>query len=178
MHSFIDTLLVVFSLALAGSLLMLLVIRILTRAEVDREQWFREEGMPWRLRRCKVVLNEQQIHTDGPLPMHGAPDQVLERTNGDLVILDSKTRDRAEVYISDIIQMSVYRYILTHGYDHKVSPHGYVRLVQIRPGRKPKVKYKKVRLLGDLAMTHLWNEYTAISKGEFKAPCRCGGTLH
>lgn len=178
MYSFIDTLLVVFALALAGSLLMLLVIRILSRDELSREQWFWEEGMPWRLRHCKVVLNEQQIYTDGPLPMHGTPDQVLERANGDLVILDSKTRDRAEVFISDIIQMSVYRYILTHGYGRKVSPHGYVRLVQVKPGHKPKVKYKKVRLLGDLAMNHLWHEYTAISKGEFQAPCRCGGAFH
>lgn len=160
----------------AAALLVYLVIRFLTRSE--RSRWYRIERMPWRLRRCKVFLNEQEIHTEGPLPMHGKSDQVLEQPNGKLIVIDTKTRARPEVFIHDIIQLSVYRYILTHGYGRKVSPHGYVRVVQTSPGRAPTVTYLKVRLLGDLALTHLWNEYTAIRNGEFQAPCRCGGKYH
>lgn len=137
-----------------------------------------KDALPWRLRKAKLVLNEQDIYTHAPFPLHGRPDQVFLLPNGRCVVMDTKTCEQQEVFLADIIQLSVYRYILTHGYGQKVDPYGYVRLARIIPGRAPRVRFRRVRLLGDLAIHELWREYNAIRNGEYQPPCRCGGQFH
>lgn len=44
--------------------------------------------------------------------MHGTLDQLYRLTSGLHVLVDSKTRDKHQVYRKDIVQISIYRVIL------------------------------------------------------------------
>jgi hypothetical protein len=114
-----------------------------------RNHWQRAEAMPAELRTADLVLSECPIWTRRPLPLSGQPDQVYEALNGDLIVVDSKTRRVPRVYLHDIVQLSVYRVILRHCdfppvAGRPVRPYGYVRC---QWGRA--VRYLPARLLSE-----------------------------
>lgn len=119
-------------------------------------------------------MSEKDVRIGGEYPLHGTLDLAMRLPNGNVVVIDTKTRNYSVAYPSDIIQMSVYRYILERQYGEKVWGYGYIRLVT--PGRK--IKYKKVRLLGGMAIRYLWHNCDLIRRGEFTPDCSCGGRLH
>jgi len=97
-----------------------------------RRRWQRAEAMPAELRTADLVLSECPIRTRYPLPLCGQPDQVYQALNGDLIVVDSKTRRVPRIYLHDIVQLSVYRVILRHGgfppvAGRPVRPYGYIR---------------------------------------------------
>ncbi len=140
--------------------------------QIRENKWLVAERAPKILRRSKLVMMEQDIDCASPIALKGRPDTVFETGRGELVILDTKTR-KSHVYAdSDILQMSVYRYILERGYGKKVSRYGYVRSVVGQ--YKPTVQYHKVHLLSWGAVEHLYREYKAIQEGRFQPDCHCG----
>lgn len=88
-----------------------------------------------------LVLAEQDIFIDKPAQLMGRPDEVYCSVDGRLVGVDTKTRKRAAVYLTDVIQLSVYAVLLAYS-DHRklprrklwtptrpVADYGYVRCV-------------------------------------------------
>ncbi|WP_093256591.1 MULTISPECIES: PD-(D/E)XK nuclease family protein [unclassified Pseudomonas] len=128
-----------------------------------RQNW--SEPIPPPLRGGQVVLSERDIETDVPVPMHGRVDQVF-LAGGWLVVVDTKRRAAARVYLKDVIQLSVYAAILSRqsqtvlGSNWPVASEGYVRLVTPQG-----VTYTAVRLLPSSVIISLWNRYW-ILKGQ------------
>lgn len=87
----------------------------------DTWAWWKSENMPYELRSATLFLSEQDISTTQPVPMHGRVDQVYKAKNGVLIPLDTKLRQVNHIYESDIIQLSVYRVILSHKYKAPVA---------------------------------------------------------
>ena len=132
-------------------------------------KWAISERLPWELRDAIIFLNERDIATRSPFPLHGRPDQVLQLRDQSLVILDTKTRDYVFVHLSDIIQLSVYAVILS-GQGYRVRPYGYIRLV-LRNTEPKKVRYVKVRLLKTKQIQKLWLRYWKLADRKTKAQC-------
>ena len=117
------------------------------------------------LRKGKVVINEGNVSCNGERPMHGKVDQAYRLKRGFLCLVDTKTRAINRVYLSDIIQLSVYNHCIQNGAQSKkfkgYSDYGYVRL------RLPKgqVVYKGVDLIAESELFHLYDRYVDIARG-------------
>lgn len=127
------------------------------------------EVLPEPLIGAQVVLSESDIATVLPVPMHGRVDQVFY-AKGWLVPVDTKTRKVPRVYMKDVIQLSVYAFILARisaqvfGRPVPVASTGYVRCVN---GRE--VTYLPVKLLPSSQIVTLWNRYWVLKKGGLQA---------
>ncbi|HGN8816189.1 hypothetical protein [Salmonella enterica] len=133
--------------------------------------------MPYELRSATLFLSEQDISTTQPVPMHGRVDQVYQTKNGVLIPLDTKLRQVNHIYESDIIQLSVYRVILSHKYKAPVAKYGYVRTV-VETADGDRVRYIKTNLLSEKEVVKLWHRYQSIRSGQVKTSCSCGGKFH
>ena len=117
------------------------------------------EALPEQLRGAQVVLSERNLSTEIPVPLHGRGDQVF-LARGWLVAVDTKRRKIARVYMKDVIQLSVYAFILARqstalfGVNYPVSATGFVRCVTPRG-----TEYKPVQLLNSSQVISLWNRY-------------------
>lgn len=146
----------------------------------ELRSWQYYENMPQALRSATVFLNEEEVSTRLPVPLHGIADQVFKTSRGKLIVVDTKTRENFRVYTSDIIQLSVYGLILSVKYQgqHKVSPHGYVRVVVGAGEAREQVGYIKVKLLPESQVVALWKKYQAIKGRRVRAKCTCDGRYH
>ena len=128
-----------------------------------------KRGLPDELARGRVVLAESRIRCAKPVPMHGAPDEVWQAPDGALIVVETKTRDRARVHRSDVVQLSAYRVMLLNGRDRRVGglpvkPYGYVRIVH---GRQ--TTWRRVELLSEQQIIGLWRRYQAVMHGRIAA---------
>lgn len=119
------------------------------------------------LRGAVCVLNEQDINTTTPVPLHGKPDQVFRLRDGRYLLLDTKTRRHAKVYFSDIVQLSVYAVILKNK-GLPVFPFAVVRIA----GKKP--TYLRADFLPEHVVVRLYHKYLSIKAGQIKVACTCG----
>lgn len=94
-----------------------------------------------------------------------------------LIPLDTKLRQVNHIYESDIIQLSVYRVILSHKYKAPVAKYGYVRTV-VETADGDRVRYIKTNLLSEKEVVKLWHRYQSIRSGQVKTSCSCGGKFH
>lgn len=108
-------------------------------------EWFESEGMPMELQRSRLVMSEESISTMQPIALHGIPDQVFLNLRGCLVLVDTKVRRNGKVKPEDLIQLGVYRVILTHSRKEPVANYGYIRIVR-NVGSQRRVSYKKVSI--------------------------------
>lgn len=152
---------------------------VITEQVARRILWWRKEGMPLELRNSTLFLNEAEISTREPVPLHGRTDQVFLTDKGKLVPVDTKTRDRFQVYESDIIQLSVYAVILCRRYTgtYQVSRTGYVRVVVLKSGREL-VRYLRVTLLPERKVVAMYRRHAQIVSGQRPRRCTCDGALH
>ena len=117
------------------------------------------DGMPGELRRGRLVLSEQEIETDHPVPLMARPDQVYENDAGYLVPVDLKFRASWSVLPADRLQLSVTATILrsTTRFDAcPVSGHGYIRIQ-----RGAHRTWVRVKLLPDSFVAAAWLAYFA-----------------
>lgn len=127
------------------------------------------EDLPAALIGAQLVLSESDVATTIPVPMHGRVDQVFY-ARGWLVPVDTKTRKSTRIYTKDIIQLSVYAFILARtstsmfGRAIPVASTGYVRCVN---GKS--VQYVPVRLLNSTQVIALWNRYWELKKYGLRA---------
>lgn len=86
-----------------------------------------------------LVMSEEGLSIKRPYMLIGRPDEVYTSSKGMLFPVDTKTRNRAVVFDSDIIQLSVYAVLLAHA-KHPALPfkgvrrrhvarYGYIRFV-------------------------------------------------
>lgn len=117
---------------------------------------------------AELFLNETKIRTTFPVPLHGRVDQVFRLTDGRLLILDTKVRDRERIFLSDQIQLTVYAIILKNmGYS--VCSMGVIRLVCT--GR---TTYKLIPYVPEIQVIHLYHRYLSIAQGLVNPTCTCG----
>ena len=114
--------------------------------KIHRWRWELEEGMPIEIHSGRLLLCESPIWTLYPIPLYGIPDQVYVTTDGELLVVDTKTRPELAISLRDAVQLSVYRAILVYTRHpllrwRAVRPYGYVRLCW-----KGRVNYVRVQL--------------------------------
>lgn len=116
--------------------------------------WFHNERMPRILRSAQLVLNETSISTQQPFRLHGQVDQAFRTRNGQLVLVDTKTRNEHVVRSEDITQLSLYAFILRVNGERKLAPYGYVRTVVSSHSNNRSVYYHKVPLMSNRRVLH------------------------
>ncbi len=105
------------------------------------------ENFPKELLSASLIASESDIACEYPVKLHGRLDQLFRLLNGCVVLVDTKCRSENGVDEADIIQLSVYRFILRQlGYP--VLGYAWVRTVSDPLGRRS-VRYIKVSLLSD-----------------------------
>lgn len=110
------------------------------------DEFLIKERMPYDLQQGKLIFNETDIECLGPYPCRGRIDQGFLVENR-FVPLDTKTRKRHRYYESDVIQLSLYAYIVYHRYRLAPACYGYVRTVVFHSTGKS-VEYHYVKLYG------------------------------
>ncbi len=147
------------------------------RKDEDFKFWIQRENLPGELITAKLFMSEQDISCRSPA-LHGTPDQVFETADDRLIPVDTKTRQHNKVYESDIIQLSVYRTILSKKFSSRnIAEYGYVRLVVDNPRYGRKIRYAKVRLMPESEIVRLLQSYWSIRKGKVIPICTCSGKL-
>lgn len=120
--------------------------------------------MPTDLAEARLFASEKHFACDGRYPLSARVDQVYLAKSGLLYPTETKTRRIPVVYDSDIIELSAQAYVLKQ-LGHRVSPHGYVRLV-LTGQREP--TYMKVPLLTEGHVEHLHRHFHDIRRGAVK----------
>ena len=140
-----------------------------------RDKFFRDEHMPTELQSASLVLSEERMRCDYPVPLSGQVDQVYRTTSGDLILVDTKTRKKPTVYESDRMQLSSYKVLLNHG-DHPVARgvpvrgYGYIRfLIAGRP------RYVRVGLASEAQVVALHDRYQQVTRGDVATGGPAGG---
>lgn len=126
------------------------------RARLAHRVWHYRENLPRELRGGRLVLSEVRLWIDHPIPLVGQPDQVLENDRGELVLVDTKVRQRIKVRLADVLGLSAYRVLLLNSTHpavrgRQVARHGYVRLVI-----NGVVQYARVDLMSTSAVVIAW----------------------
>lgn len=114
----------------------------------------------WRRQQFTIYQIEKQLFIREPVALTGRPDVVWRRGDNVLVVGDYKSRSYSEVFLSEIIQLSVYRLLLEKTQDLPVAPHGWIHF---SGGRK-----QKIALLSAKEVVRLHKRYTAIAEGASK----------
>lgn len=135
-----------------------------------REQWLDGERMPRELRDATLVGSEISLRIRVPVALHGDADQVYRTADGRVIVVDTKARMFAKVYPRDIVQVSVYAFMLKRGALPAAASalheaYGYMRL------KTPVgVSYERVRLLRDQDVLVLYQRYQALRARRGVAP--------
>ena len=126
-----------------------------------------QEQMPTVLHNSRCIMNEQNIRSNLPVPLHGRVDQVFQLQDGRLLLVDTKNRLRATAYPSDITQLSVYATILkANGY--QVCPFALLRFP-----RETSPIYIPVELYPETKIISLYHRYWKIKNGLLSPTCTC-----
>jgi len=118
--------------------------------------------MPEPLAKGRILLSEEKLKIrHGERRIYGRVDQIFSY-RGLAYPLETKTRKRAQVYLSDRIQLSAQPRMLREDRGFRVANVGYVRFVT----PKAPVVYKQVDLLPDDELNRLFDRRHAILSGE------------
>lgn len=126
-------------------------------------------SMPHDLARGKLLLSEYTLRIEHPAALVAKVDQVFIGDAGQLILMETKTRNRAVVYSPDIIELSVQAMCIRHSTDAKVkglrlATHAYVRIKTLR--HKP--TFIRVDLLSDQQVVNLYHRYLALQENKVK----------
>ena len=116
----------------------------------------------------KIYLTEKYIGIDNPIAIHGYPDRVIWKKESPndkqekLIIEDLKNRNYFKVFETDIIQLSVLKYILKRVQkDGEVSEKA---RIHIKTPNGTKIKY--IDLYSDEKVEEIYNRYQLLNKGD------------
>jgi RecB family exonuclease len=137
--------------------------------------------LPKELKAAKLFCSERLLVITWPFDLFGRVDQIWQRSDGHLVIADTKTRRIVRYYFSDQLQLTGYAFLLKYHPDTKglrIAPYGYLRIPQ---GRK--AIYIKVPLLSEQAYRDHLKHYQALQRGTARprpavSPLICKGCGH
>ena len=131
----------------------------------SKRRWLARENLPLELAKASIWAVEKFIYCNSPVYLSGKADRIFLTLNKQLCVVDTKTHKQKKVFQSDIIQLSVYAFILRHNrrinWHYAVAPFGFVRLDNCSG-----VAYLKVKLLSDEALISLAQDYLTIRDGK------------
>lgn len=108
----------------------------------------------------KIYSAEQYIGIDSPIAIQGKPDLVVWH-EGKLRIKELKSRKTNMVYESDIWQLSIYRYILTHIQTKEVMNEADVLI-----NKNGQLIEKTVKLRTNEEVEQLYYRYLNVHRGD------------
>lgn len=141
-------------------LLILSLYGIDARRREQRRKFILKERMPTELADGQLIRSEHYIRTEVPRKMHGTLDQLYRVLSGLHVLVDSKTRDKHQVFLKDIVQVSVYRVILSR-IGLKMADYAYFRVVTPEG-----VEYLKRKLLDEAQVIEEFDRAHALMNGK------------
>jgi CRISPR/Cas system-associated exonuclease Cas4 (RecB family) len=156
---------------LLTAIVFLTLVTWLALRSYGRRRWLARESFPADLKLSTLWASEKRLACRYPVPLHGQVDQVFRTPNGALCPVDTKSHSRA--YPSDILQLSVYAFILRHRRRWGVFPpvhvtsHGYIRLAG---GNR--IRYQRVNLLDDARIIDYHHRYHQLLKNR-TSPMYC-----
>lgn len=100
---------------------------------------------PSDLRDATLVYMEHAFRTDRPFRLTARVDRAYRIANGDLVLVELKTRWHAQPRAADIIQLSAQRLAIKMATGQRVAPYAFVTVE--RPGRHHPRVHHRVQLL-------------------------------
>jgi len=129
------------------------------RAEFhDDERW-----LPDELRDAALLYSEPPaMRIQRPLPVVAKVDRAYRHPNGELSVLEFKTRRRHVVYDSDVIELSQQRLVLERSGRGNVRPVGFV-VTELRGSNER--KSHRVKLLTADAAADIASRYVGIVAG-------------
>lgn len=86
------------------------------------------DWLPAELRDAELVWSEKAFRCDEPVPIAVRIDRAYRLPKGALVLIEFKRRTQLRVRLSDVVQLSVQRYVLQHA-GHVVSRRAYVVVI-------------------------------------------------
>lgn len=123
--------------------------------------WYRR-----RQDRLTVYRLEPYLKIREPIPLCGAPDVVWRRKGSStLIVGDYKSRANHRIYESDIIQLSVYRFLLLHTQEKAVADYGYIHF---NDGSR-----RRVKLLREKQISKLYERYRKVLAGNIEPAKVC-----
>lgn len=122
---------------------------------------------PWHLRHAQLAYAEAEFHSSGPLSITARIDRAY-RVDGQLFLVELKTRSRHCVYRYDVIELSAQRVAIQADTGEAVASIAYV-LTQL-PGNQ-EVQRHRVKLMSAADIAELSDRRLAILSGQVQA-CR------
>lgn len=110
-------------------------------------KWFGDENMPRKLRHCVLFMNETALEISRPIGVRGRVDQVYKNPDGKLIIVDTKTRKKHQVFPDDVFQVSLYRLLVQYSQRKTVLDTAYIRTVVFLSNTRKTVKYHPITLM-------------------------------
>jgi len=150
-----------------GYALFLFRAKRIRKGKSKAEAFFKQDNTPLEIQQSSLYGSEQHISCTCPIPLNGTYDQLYERLDNALIVADTKTRNKPQVFHSDVIQLSAYKVILENSKEFKgkqVLDYGYMRLVC-----KGVTHYKKVDLMREDQVVELYQRRRAILNGSQQA---------
>lgn len=92
------------------------------------------EWLPVRLAERELVWSEKTFRCEAPIPMVARIDRAYLSDSRQLTLVDFKRRAAARTYQSDVVELSVQRYVMQKA-GHPVSRHAYLVVVPSGGGR-------------------------------------------
>ena len=139
-----------------------------------RTRW--AQVVPEELASLRLKFSEESFTNDHGRPMAAKVDQVFERADGALVLLESKHRDRPVVHLSDVVQLTAQAYVLAKR-GHQLAPYAYVRLVMA----DGTATTRRVRLIRPADIERMYDRYWQLRDGHAAPglpPCsRCSTSV-
>lgn len=124
---------------------------------------------PGLSRAMLIIIREQDLSIDNPVPLTGRPDEVYRDQAGCLIPVETKKRACPRVYNSDRIQLSAYAVLLRHathqslpgGQGRAVANYGFVRLVN-----RDDTHWERVTLLCEGEVVRLADRLYTLDQGK------------
>jgi CRISPR/Cas system-associated exonuclease Cas4 (RecB family) len=162
------TMILLLVLAAAGTLVWGLLSRAKSGEQGDGKAVDVTTKLPSLLAKAKIWGKEMSVACRAPRRMHGTFDEAFQLDSGDVVVSETKSRDRITVHKSDVIQLSAYALAVGEGGRQKVLDKGFVRLVTPRGN-----EYVGVDLLGEREVVKVYDKYMDLVSGKSKGD-KCG----
>jgi hypothetical protein len=121
---------------------------------------------PLLLQSAQLLMIEQKLSITDPIYLQARVDEVYQLANKQLIVLDTKSRERARIYLEDRVKLSVYAYILRQ-MGHVVLGWGYLRIVT-----PCGTEYKRVPLLSETHLVLLYERARELD-GDLRKPTTC-----
>jgi CRISPR-associated exonuclease Cas4 len=118
---------------------------------------------PAALRGATLAYMEKQFRVRAPIPLVARLDRAYRRVDGELVLVELKTRWSNRAYSTDVIQLSVQKMVLEGLTRQRVATHGFVNVKM--PGDDAVARSHRVELIDSSTIVALYHRREDIISG-------------